>query len=112
MKVVIDPAIRDNAAVLQAVREGNSALERMLDLVGDKVEVSWAVPHDRPELTSLTIRSLDEVPAEVSSVMPLSILTSAMRRDLEIGGTVSRWADQRFLFHHRRLNQLLADAKD
>jgi hypothetical protein len=112
MKVVIDPAIEKNPEVLDAVRQGNTSLAGMLDLHGDDVEVSWAFRPNRPDLTLLTIRSLDDATAEAFTIMPLSILTSDMRRDIAIGGTVSRWADQKFLVHHHRLRELLAATKD
>jgi hypothetical protein len=108
MKVTIDPAIEKDPGVLQNVRDGNRTLEGWLDLHGDNVGIEWTLPGDRPDQVELMIRSLDDVPVDVTAGISRSDLNSQLRRNLDMGAAISRWSDRRFLHHHSRLRELLA----
>jgi len=112
MKVVIDRGIENNPEYLDVVQKANDYLASRLGDWGNTVEADWSLPVDHPETTTLRLRSVNDVPGEATSTIPMELLRSPDRRMLRVGGVLSSLLGQRTKYRLKELRQMVAELKD
>ena len=78
----------------------------------DTVTAEWSTTNGRNNDVVLTLNSLDDIPAEVTTVIAIKQLADAEFRPIRVGGALSKFLGDRGRIRARRFDQILAELPD
>ena len=112
MKVIVDPEIQKDPYVLETVEDANRYLDDLLDTISDTVAAEWSIAGGRGSDVVLTLNSLDDIPATVTTVISTKQLADADVRPSRVGAALRRFLHDRGRIRARRVDQMLAELPD